>query len=152
RARLLFAMGRASQAAENLPRAIENFQEYLKEYHPGLDRSAVRYHLGEVQLKAGNPPAARLTWTDLARDLNLGVKDSPRSPADPLIRSRALYQIARTYGIPQPPDDASLNLGVAALRRFLAADPAHPWAVKAAYEIGESFLARGKSQQALEAF
>src|SRR5262249_14217405 len=53
---------------------------------------------------------------------------------------------------PQPPDDTSLNLGVAALRRFLAYAPGHPWAVKAAYEIGEAYLARGKSQEALAAF
>ena len=38
-----------------------------------------------------------------------------------------------TYGIPNPPDDTSLNQGVAALRRFLAAFPAHPKAVRAAY-------------------
>src|SRR5262249_11257025 len=68
------------------------------------------------------------------------------------IRARALYQIARTYGIPQPADDTSLNLGVAALRRFLAAAPDHPWAVKAANEIGQAYLARGKSQEALETF
>ena len=54
--------------------------------------------------------------------------------------------------MPQPPDDTSLNLGVAALRRFLAYAPNHAWAVKAAYEIGEAYLARGKSQEALEAF
>ena len=35
RARLLFAMGRASQKAGNFPRAIENFQAYLKEYPDG---------------------------------------------------------------------------------------------------------------------
>ena len=55
--------------------------------------------------------------------------------------------------MPQPPDDTSLNLGVAALRRFLAdATRLTRWAVKAAYEIGEAYLARGKSQEALEAF
>ena len=39
---LLFAMGRASLAAGNLARAIENFQLYLKEYPSGADRFAVR--------------------------------------------------------------------------------------------------------------
>ena len=56
-----------------------------------------------------------------------------------------------TYGIPTPPDDTSLNLGVAALRRYLTAYPAHPWAVKASYEIAAAYLARGKSQEGLEA-
>ena len=98
-------------------------------------------------------PAARLTWTDLARDLDAaagrltaGRRTTRRSAPAPSTRSRV------TYGMPQPPDDTSLNLGVAALRRFLAYAPDHPWAVKAAYEIGAAYLARGKSQEALEAF
>ncbi len=65
----------------------------------------------------------------------------------------AFYQqITRTYGIPTPADDTSLNLGVAALRRFLTSYPAHPLAVKAAYQIGASYLARGKSDDALDAY
>jgi uncharacterized protein YfaS (alpha-2-macroglobulin family)/tetratricopeptide (TPR) repeat protein len=152
RARLLFAMARAAEAAGNLAQAIENDEVYLKENHPGADRSAVREHLGEVQLKSGNALTARLTWSDLARDLDLRPVDSPRSPDDPAIRARALYRIALTYGIPRPRDDTSLNLGVAALRRFLASAPDHAWAVKAAYQIGVAYLVRGKSQEALDAF
>ena len=67
-------------------------------------------------------------------------------------RPRPFYQVALTYGMPQPPDDTSLNLGVAPRRPFLADAPDHAWAVKAAYEIGAAYLARGKSQEALEAF
>jgi tetratricopeptide (TPR) repeat protein len=152
RARLLFAMGRASQAGGNFPRAIENFQAYVREYPAGADRSAARYELGEAQQSAGNALAARLTWTDLARDLDVRPADAPRAPDGAPFRARALYRIASTYGIPQPPDDTSLNLGVAALRRFLGYAPDHRWAVKAAYEIGEAYLARGKSQEALDAF
>ena len=33
------------------------------------------------------------------------------------IRADALYEIATTFGIPNPPDDASLGQAVAALRR-----------------------------------
>ncbi|MDR3619857.1 MAG: MG2 domain-containing protein [Paludisphaera borealis] len=63
----------------------------------------------------------------------------------------ALAEIPSTYGIPNPPDDANLNLGVAAIQRFLEAYPAHPRAVRSAYNIGVSHLARGKSDQALAA-
>ncbi len=63
-----------------------------------------------------------------------------------------MYQIAHTYGLPTPPDDASLNLGVAWLRRLLDFAPSHALAVKAAYEVGQSYLARGKSESALDAF
>ena len=53
---------------------------------------------------------------------------------------------------PIPPDDASLNQGVAALRRFLAAFPDHPRAVRAAFFLGESYRVRGKSTDALDAY
>jgi TolA-binding protein len=148
RAALLLAMGRASQEAGNHARAVGDFQSYLAEYPEGADRAAARFLLGEAQLAAGQPLPARLTWTDLARDLE-GRAAADGAIAD--VRARALYRVARTYGIPTPPDDAQLGLGVAALRRALAAYPAHPEAVRAAYEIGAACLARGKSQEALAA-
>jgi tetratricopeptide (TPR) repeat protein len=151
RASLLFSMGRTSQRAGNVPRAIEHFQAYLVEYPTGADRLAVRFHLGEAQRQAGQPLPARLTWTDLARDIERLRPDARDKAADDL-RARALAEIPSTYGIPSPPDDTSLNLGVAALQRFLSAYPAHPRAVRAAYETGASYLARGKSDQALAAF
>ncbi len=149
RARFLFAMGQASQAAGNHARAIQDYQNYLKDYPQGDDRSAARFHLGEAQWNAGQHLPARLTWTDLARDLE--AMKRPLTKDETNLRANALYKIAQTFGIPNPPDATSLNLGIAALRRFLEASPAHPWAVKAAYQIGASYLARGQSQQALEA-
>ncbi len=147
RARLLNAMGRAARAANDLSKAQADFQSYIKEYPKGADRFEVRDRLGQVQRSAGQMLAARLTWTDLARDLD----DPKLGEGAESVRARALDAIASTYGIPKPGDDTQLNLGVAALRRFLGAFPAHPLAVKAAYEIGASYLARGKSEEALEA-
>jgi len=143
RASLLLAMARASQQAGNHGRAIGDFQAYLSEYPRGSGRIAARFGLGEAQLAAGQPIPARLTWSDLARDLD--GKDGTD------VRGRALHGVARTFGIPNPPDDSALSLGVAALRRLLAADPNHALAPKAASEIGASYLARGKSQEALSA-
>src|SRR5262245_56109765 len=147
RASLLLAMARASQKAGNHARAIADFQAYLGEYPKGADRIAVRHGLGESQLAAGQAPPARLTWTDLARDLE---KADTAPAAD--TRARALYGIARTHGIPAPADDSQMNLGVAALRRTLAAYPSHTLAVRASYEVAASYLVRGKSQEALAAF
>src|SRR5262249_46373681 len=146
RARLLFEMAVASQKANNLPRAIQDFTAYVRDYPKGADRPAARSHLGEVLLAAGQPQPARLTWTDLARELE-GKDD--KALVD--LRARALYQIALTYGIPAPGDDTGLNLGVAALKRFLSAYPSHPLAVRAAYQLGAAPLHRGKSEQALAA-
>jgi tetratricopeptide (TPR) repeat protein len=151
RARFLFAMGRASVAARNSARAIQNFQEYLKLYPDGADRFSVRLQLGAAQRRANQLLPARLTWTDLARDIErLGPAE--RSPAVAGLRAEALFAIAATYGIPNPPDDTSLNLGIAALKRFLAAAPTHAKAVRAAYSIGASYLARGKGSEALDAW
>ena len=76
-------MGRASQEAGNFPRAIEHFQAYLKEYPSGADRLAARLHLGEAQRQAGQPLQARLTWTDLARDIaRLKPAELPKDAAD----------------------------------------------------------------------
>ncbi|MGC8640208.1 MAG: MG2 domain-containing protein, partial [Isosphaeraceae bacterium] len=153
RAQLLFSMGRTSQKAGNFPRAIENFQTYLREHPLGADRLAARFHLGEAQRQAGQLLQARLTWTDLAHEIErMKPANRDKDKNAGTIRADALAEIPSTYGIPAPTDDTSLNLGVAALERFLAAYPAHPRAVRAAYEIGASYLARGKSDQALAAF
>ena len=147
RAKLLRQMGLASQKAGNPGRAVENFQAYLDEYPEGADRAEVRFALGEAQLAAGLLLPARLTWTDLARDLE---KADPAGSNE--LRGRALFQVSRTYGLPSPQDETGLNLGVAALRRSLEADPDGPMAVQAAFEIATSYQARGHAEDALTAF
>jgi tetratricopeptide (TPR) repeat protein len=151
RARFLEAMGRASLAANNPQRTIQDSEAYLKEFPDGADRFTVRLRLGQAQQKIGQLLPARLTLSDLARDLGR-LKTADLKPEFAGLRATALYEIAATYGIPNPPDDTSLNLGIAALRRFLATAPSHPKAVRAVYSIGASDLARGKGTEALDAF
>ncbi len=154
RAELLLAMAEASQKAGNHQRAITEFQKYLDEHGTvdpapdGVDpagRDQARFGLAESQLAAGQALPARLTWESLGRD----EAAKERSPD---LHARALYQIAKTYNVPEPPDPQSLELGVGALRRFLDAYPSHRQSVRAAFEIGLSYLNRGRSQDALEAF
>ena len=150
RARLLFAMAKAARAGNDHARAIVEFQKYLADYPKGIDRLEARYQLGLSQQAVGQVLTARFTWSDLAREL-----EDPRVVASKEVedvRARAMFAIPTTYGIPSPADDTALNLGVASLRRFLAAYPAHPLAVKAASRIGISYLNRGKSEEALAAF
>lgn len=151
RASLLFARGKVSRTLDQHGRAIAEFQEYLRDYPEGADRLAVRFALGEAQKAEGQLAAARLTWTDLARDIDQ-MKPDETTDADRELRARALAAIHSTHGIPNPPNDPELSLGVAALKRFLEAFPNDHRAVRAAYDIGASYLARGKSDQALEAF
>jgi uncharacterized protein YfaS (alpha-2-macroglobulin family)/tetratricopeptide (TPR) repeat protein len=151
RASLLLAMARASQAAGNPGRAIENDQAYLDQHvrspkdAPAADVAAARLGLGEAQLAAGQPEAARRTWDDLVRSM----VDEPEATAS---RAQAMYLISRTYAIPAPGDPNAMRLGVASLRRFLEAYPTHPKAVRAAYEIGQSFEAQGMTDEALAAY
>jgi len=157
RASLLFAMARAAQAPEARGKPInpiQDFRAYLDEYPKGADRDLARFHLGEALLAAGQPGPARLAFADLARDLAgpgpvepIGLPSKDRAG----LRARALYQVAKTHGIPAPVDDAQLNLGVAALRRYLAAAPGDPGAPRAAFEIGASYLHRGQADAAIEA-
>ena len=147
RASLLLAMARASVKAGNPARAITDYQLYLKDHPKGPDRDAARFGLAEAQLASGQPIPARLTWADLARELE---RSDTKDAAD--FRARSLFMIATTHGLPAPPDDAQLALGVAALQKMLAAYPSHPLAVRASYTIAASYLARGKSQEALAAF
>ncbi len=147
RAAIRLRMGHASQLAGNPGRAMADYQAYLNEFPKGPDRSTARFHLGESQLGSGQALPARLTWTDLAHDLE---KVDTREAAD--FRARSFFGISRTYGLPNPPDDAQLGLGVAALRKLVAEYPGHDLAVQAGHEIGMAYLSRGKTQEALAAF
>ena len=152
RASLLYRHGSSQHGGVNPARAIENFQLYVREYPAGADRLSVR-------LPARRRPAEDQSAS--ARPANL---DRPRSRDRAHRGRRSLprksrrfapirsMSIASTYGIPNPPDDTSLNQGVAALRRFLSAYPSSPKAVRAAHQLAASYLARGKSTEALEAF
>src|SRR5262249_4839237 len=82
RARLLLVMARASQAATNHARAIQDLQAYLKEFPKGADRAEARYRLGEAQRDSGQLLPARLTWADLARDLGAARGGGSISKAD----------------------------------------------------------------------
>ncbi|WP_165243823.1 MG2 domain-containing protein [Paludisphaera soli] len=151
KAGLTVEIAEASRLIGDHARAVEELGARLKDYPDVPGRSAVRLALGEALRDAGRPVDARLAWTDLARDVE-AMKPEARTRADDEARALALAQIPATYGVPAPPDESSLTLGVAALRRFLAAYPAHPRAVRAAFDVGESQRARGKSDAALAAF
>jgi TolA-binding protein len=146
KASIQLMLGEASQKAGNHARALGDFQTYLSTYKDGADRSRARYLLGESQLLAGQALPARLTWTDLVRELDRSDK-----PEEIDLRVKAQYGIARTYAMPQPGDDNALALGTAALKKLLERNPAHPLAVNAAYEIAAGAIHRGKTQQAIEA-
>ena len=154
RARILFTMARASRAAGNLDRAAADLRKYLAEHPRGADRAQASYQLGEVlMLGQGQPDAARAQWLALARQLE-GPAKSDAAARD--LRARCLYQVGRSYLNDLKADDRDARnragLGIAALRRFLAAEPGHELAVEAAYEVADAEWRVGRSDQALDAF
>ncbi|WP_165074525.1 MG2 domain-containing protein [Paludisphaera rhizosphaerae] len=148
---LTVEIARVSRILGDHPRAVTELEARLKDFPNLPGRSAARLMLGEALRDSGRPLDARLAWTDLARDVER-MKPEARTPADDDARAQALALIPATYGVPNPPDSQSLTLGVAALKRFLAAYPTHPRAVRAAYEIAASYLARNRHEEALDAF
>ena len=141
---LLLTMAEASQKAGNHARAIQNFQLYLAN-NPNSRRGSIPNPLaepcrgrlggddpgvlrpGRIATRRRHDRAARLTWNDLASDMV--VLDTPLA-AD--YRAKCLFGIAATYGIPAPPDDNAMNLGIGSLRRLIRGYPGNQLATKAA--------------------
>ncbi|RUL89070.1 tetratricopeptide repeat protein [Tautonia sociabilis] len=148
RARILVRMGRASQEAGNPGRAVSEFQSYLDEYPDGDDRLQARLHLAEAQLDSGQPLPARLTATDLARDLEKAGGDEADA-----IRPEALILVARSHGLPSPQaSDEEVELGIAALNRFLDDYPSHRLTPQAVLWIAEAARDRQQTQRALDVY
>jgi hypothetical protein len=61
--------------------------------------------------------------------------------------AEATYQIAHTHGIPAPPTVGELELGVAALEKFVKTFPKHELAPQAEFEIAQSYAQHGRFEQ-----
>ena len=148
------AMSRASQAANNPQRAIQACEGCsMKDFSDASDRFAVRLRLGEAHQRLNQTLPARLTWSDLARDVER-LKPNERTPELAAVRASALYhdrldarhpRPARRHPVCQPGRRG--RSGGSWLRA-----PAHPRSVRAAFAIGAAYLARGKGTEAFDAF
>ncbi|WP_337176859.1 MG2 domain-containing protein [Paludisphaera sp.] len=150
RAELTVEIARASRLLGDHPRAVQELEARLKDYPSVPGRSEVRFALGEALRDAGRPLDARVAWTDLARDVE-AMKPDAREATDDRARGDALAAIPSTY--PDPAADPRAASGiVAAWERLLASYPAHPRAVRAAFEIGQANARAGRADAALAAF
>lgn len=149
RAEIMALTGRVQVKANQHAEAIATFTTYVSEFKQGAERFAVRYALGEEQLIMKNLLVARLTWTDLARDLEQPAgKDAKLAD----LRALSLFGVSKTHGSPNPANDTAANLAIAALKRYLTAYPAHRLAVRAAYDIALCSQSRGRSEDALASY
>ncbi len=64
----------------------------------------------------------------------------------------AMYLLARTYGLPTPPNGEYLTLGVQVLEKLIAAAPEGTQAIQAAHDIGMAHAHLGRHDAAIAAF
>ena len=100
------------------------------------------FRLGECRMAENNQKLARRVWQDL---LAKYIDDRSERIAE------AQYQLSRTWKIPAPENDEDLNLGVAALKAFIEKYPKHKLASVAHLEIAQSYLSRGRHEEAVAA-
>ena len=125
--------------------AINQFKKLINEdVIEELDVDA-RFHLGECYFSKGQLKEARRVWQDLLS--RYGDKNDRSAEAS--------YQLALTYRLPNPLTRYELDLGVAAMKEFLANYPNHKSYGKAHLLIANSYRHLGqfeKASQAIEDF
>ncbi len=115
--------------------------EFKKRHPASAALDEVEYRIGDARLKQNRFAEARKSFRDFLRD----HPDSRRVP-------EARYGIALTYNVPNPRTDTELSLGVKALGEFLAASADHKLAPKARFQIGLSYMNRGRLDEAIAAY
>jgi len=100
----------------------------------------------------GNPIEARRACQDLVTLLDQAGEDRERTQEVTDIWVKATYLLAKTYGMPEPPDGESLALGVQTLEKLLHAHPGAKQAIQAAHDIGAAYAHLGRSDEAIAAF
>jgi uncharacterized protein YfaS (alpha-2-macroglobulin family)/TolA-binding protein len=130
------------QALGNLQEAANRFQQFAKDHPASPLEIEARYRLGECQLGMGLPQDARRTWQDLLADR--GDSQNERI-------AEAALRISETYALPNPGSDEDLSLGVASLEAFLEKFPEHALAGQAHLRIAQSYVYRGRYEQAVAA-
>ena len=139
-----------SSVCRNWPAAAALYEKFIQDHPRHALAVEARFHLGECRLAEGDRKQARRVWQDLIAGQAANASEKRGGAASPWIAD-AQFQLARTWNIPKPENDEELNLGVAALRAFVERFPAHKLAGQRHLEIAESFVARGRHEDAVAA-
>ena len=138
-ARIELRIARCYQELGKLNDAAEHYRRFLDDHPDSPLAMEASYRLGECQLKLSHFKEARRVWQDL---LARYADDQSEWVA------QATFHLAHTWRAPKPTSDHELNLGVAALERFLERFPAHRLAGPAHLEIARSYMHRGRYGEA----
>ncbi|MCK5547612.1 MAG: tetratricopeptide repeat protein, partial [Thermoplasmata archaeon] len=146
-----FNLARCMELAKKWKEAARDYGSYLKEFgKEGKHRDEARYNQGECQLRLNQHQEARRVWRDLVRDLE--EKKASLSEEQRQLWAKAAFNIAKTYGLPNPQNAHYLDLGVTSLQDFLKLFPEDENSAQAAFDIARSQMNRGRDAEALSSF
>lgn len=123
----------------NFDETVKRLDTFTKDHPKSKWAAKALFQLGQARANKGETVRARIHFRDLLAD----YPDADEAAA-------ATYEIAKTYGIPNPGSDEALELGIKALREFVKKYPDHEKALRADFEIGQSYNNRGRADQAVE--
>lgn len=135
-------IARSNNHLGQLGPAINVYRELIDASTDSDIRLVARYELGDLLLKAGQTAEARQTWEDL-----LALHQGQGSELLP----KAAFRLAATYHFPNPPTDQDLELGVAALKAYLAKYPEHESVPQAHFQLARAYSSRGRGDDAVAA-
>ncbi|HOA53960.1 MAG TPA: tetratricopeptide repeat protein, partial [Thermogutta sp.] len=130
---ILFQIARCHQLSADWNAAIAAYRDFIQRFPQDSREIAARFHLGECLLNQGNLAEARRVWEDL-----LAKHQDHRSAET----ATAAFRLAETRGMPNPPSDEELGLGVAALRQFLERFPQDERVGQAYLIMAQGFVSR----------
>ncbi|MCA9214732.1 MAG: tetratricopeptide repeat protein [Planctomycetales bacterium] len=132
-------IGECLAKTQNWGEAINAFSAIIENYPDHSLELEARYRLGNAQFQNGAKVEARRTWQDLLAKFK--SSDSKRI-------AEARYHLALTYEMPHPNNRSDLDLGVAAVRAFVAEHPDHELASGSYLLIANAYIHRGQSEEA----
>lgn len=134
-------VGQCYQAQSQFAEAAKRFSQFLKDHPASPLAVEASFRLGECQLAQNQREEARRTWQDLL---------AAHADSESGRIAEAAFQLAATYGLPNPGSDEDLGLGVAALEAFLKKYPMHKLASKAHQQMAAGYFNRGRHEQAVQ--
>ena len=131
-------IARCYQLLGNNGEATKRYKAFIDAHPDSPQVVEARYRLGKRYL-SNNRAEARRVWQDL---LAIHAESPSKWVAE------ASFELSRTWEVPKPKTDEQMNMGVAALKRFLARFPSHEHAGQAHLDIASSYMERKRFEDA----
>ncbi len=146
-AQVRLLIGKCFQQQDDYQNAAQVYEQFVESHgETDFDLSELqidaRYRLGWCRLQLNQREPARRVFEDLlASGLDRAV-DLSEDSRDRF--AQAMFHLATTYGFPTPDSAEDLDLGLAAIARFLEKYPDHKLASRARLLAAQSLMHRGR--------